>query len=253
MKKRGSVRPKPKSKGQISIFIIIAIVIIVVIAILFIANDKYKFFNSNSPDISSINTQIEECTQQRALDAVRLIGLQGGYTALPDNYLETNLSNIAYGYYEGDKTLPTKTTIEKEINNYIEITTPYCIEKGDFLDYNVTLGRSKSTTTIEDNDVKVSLIMHATITKGTKTITTNGPYDTEVPIRLGNIYTTAGLIVDMEVKNPNNIELTKLSSLDYYITVLPVTDTNLVYIITDNKSVTDGIPYSFLFANKFKK
>ena len=242
-----------KKRGQVSIFIIIALVIVVVIAVFLIANNKYKFLNPISPDLSNVNTQIEKCANQRALDAVRLIGLQGGYTNLPENYLETNISNIAYGYYEGEKTLPSKTQIEKEINNYIEITTPYCIEQGDFPQYNITLGKPNSQTKIEDNQVSVTLKLPASITKGTKTTNTEGPYQINIPIRLGDIYSTAGLIIDREVKNPDNIELSTLSNLDYYITVMPVSDTNLVYIITDNRSQTDGIPYSFVFANKFKK
>jgi len=243
-----------KKRGQVSIFIIIAIVIVIIIAIILIANNKSGIFNNqNSPDIANVNTQIEQCTEQRALDAIRLIGLQGGYTNLPDNFIITNLSNIAYGYYEGEKTLPAKTTIEKEINNYIEITTPYCIDNNNFPGYNITLGKAKSTTTIEDNQITISLKLPASITKGTKTYTTEGPYDIQIPIRLGKIYSTAELIVDSEIKNPDNIELSKLSSLDYYITVVPVTDKEIIYIITDNRSQTDNIPYSFLFANKFKK
>lgn len=243
-----------KKRGQVSVFIMIALVIVAIIAVIFIANSKLNIFNQNPADVSNVNNVIQECANQRALDAVRLIGLQGGYTNLPDKYLETNISNIAYGYYDGVKTLPSKTTIAKEIDYYIETTTRYCIEEGDFPQFNVTLGKPKSTAKIEDNQVSVTLKLPASIAKGTKTYTTEGPYELVVPIRLGKIYSTAAYIIDSEIKNSANIELSKLSSLDYYITVIPVNDTNIIYVITDEESsIDDGIPYSFLFANKFMK
>ena len=242
-----------KKRGQISIFIILAIVIVAIIVIIIILNNKSSIFNQNSPEILNINSFLEECANQRALDAVRLIGLQGGYVNLPKDYIETNLSNVAYGYYEGEKTLPSKDAIEKEINYYIETTTPYCTDNTNFPDYNITIGNPSSQTKIVDNQVSVTLRLPASISKGTKTYSFEGPYEIQVPIRLGKIYSTAEYIIELEVKNPDNIELTNLSKLDYDITIVPVTDTQIIYIITDNRSETDGIPYSFLFANKFKK
>jgi len=243
-----------RNKGQITLFIIIAIVIVVIIAIIFIAYSKINIFNPTSSDNPEITSQIQACAEQRALDAIRLIGLQGGYVNLPKDYLETNLSNVAYGYYEGKRTLPSKSTIEKEINYYIELTTRYCIEPSDFPDYNITLGNPKSNAKIENNQVSINLRLPASISKETKTYTTEGPYEIIIPIKLGNIYSAAEFIIDKEIKNPDNIELSELSNLDYYITLIPVNDNNIIYVITDEESSTDdGIPYSFVFANKFRR
>jgi hypothetical protein len=241
-----------KKRGQITVFVIIAIVIIAIIATIIILNNKSNIFNNkNSPEIANVNLYIQGCAEQRALDAVRLVGLQGGYVNLPKDYLKTNFSSVAYGYYEGKNTLPTKTTIEKEINYYIESTTQYCIDSVDFPEYNITLGKPSSSTKIEDNQVLVTLKLPATISKAKKTYSIEGPYEIQVPIRLGKIYSTAELIIDNEINNPDNIELSRLSSLDYNVTIVPVTNTQIIYIITEKKSQANNIPYSFLFANKF--
>lgn len=99
---------KMSRKAQISVFIVIALLIVGAIIIVYAFRERISsVINAGKGDasieISEINSVIESCAEQRAIDAIRLIGLQGGYVNLLENYLSTNISNIAYGYYNGKK------------------------------------------------------------------------------------------------------------------------------------------------------
>lgn len=243
--------------AQVTVFIIIAVVIIGAVITALAFRNKINFSGTGSsninPEVKQIDDSIKECAKQRTIDAIRIIGLQGGYVNLPENYLKTNISNIAYGYYNGKNTLASRQTMENEINYYVELTMPFCIEDTDFPQLNLTIGKAKSQTKIENNQVFVTLKLPISISKDEKTILVEEPYKVQIPIRLWDMYSIAGLIIKKEIDNPEKIELSELSKLDYYITLVPVDNDNIVYIITDKKSSIESISYSFLFANKFKR
>jgi hypothetical protein len=247
----------PMSKrSQVSIFIIIGILIIGIIGSFLIFRNKienpYKNAGEFSSEISQINNIVEGCSRQRAIDAIRIVGLQGGYINIPNDYLKTNFSNIAYGYYLGKNTLPLKSTIEKEISSYIEMTLPYCIEKTDFPDISIDIGDASAKTEINADSVLISAKLPIYANKENKTFTINKNYNSEVKVRLNNILEVSNEIINKEIEDPNNIQLSYLTELDYYVMVLPENEKEIVYIISDNKSRIDDIPYSFLFANKLE-
>lgn len=244
-----------KKRGQITIFIIIGLLISVIFIVLFINRDKLGFLNRQGPEFSSeinkINQIMNDCVKQRAVDAIRLAGLQGGYIILPENYLPMNISNVAFGYYKGEKTLPSKKIIEKEISTYVEITIPFCLDNEEFPDINITKGKSYSEASMENNYVLISARLPLSIKKENNAFTINNAYKHEIPIKLGGIYDAANEIINKEIIEPESIDLSYLGSLDYHITILQKDEENIVYMITDDSEI-NNIPYSFIFANKFK-
>ncbi len=253
--KKGGKRRKgfDARKSQISIFVIIAILIVGVIAIVLFSYNKLPLINKYPDEVNTLEKTLDSCIKQRAIDAIRLIGLQGGYVNLPKNYLITNISNVAYGYYNGEKTLVKKEKIESEIDYYISITIPYCFSANDFPKINITSGKVSSKVEINDNSVSISAIYPLSIQKGSVVYYLKNPHEFDILVRLGKIYSVANSIIDKEIANPDNIDLTFLSNIDYDITLVPANNNEIIYIITDDKSITDNnIPYSFLFANKFK-
>jgi hypothetical protein len=130
---------KKEKRGQITIFVILAILIIAVVAGFFILRDKITFFQPAIPgELTPITNSIQECVQSTLEDGTKLAGLQGGYIIPPSNALETDFSYIAYGYYLGKNTLASKTQIENEIANYIELTLPFCFDASSFQEYRIT-------------------------------------------------------------------------------------------------------------------
>ena len=113
--------------------------------------------------------------------------------------------------------LPSKKTIEKEMDSYVESTLPYCIYEYDFPDLNITQEEASSKSKIYDNYVSFSAKAPVSVKKGDKTFTIDREYDVKIPIKLGEIYDIADLIIDKEIENPNYISLSYLAELDYDI------------------------------------
>ncbi len=246
-------------KAQISIFIIIALLLVLSVTIVFIFNRGdlgiLRYINKDlSSESGKINSVFHDCIRQRGIDAIRIIGLQGGYVKLPEKFIKINISDVAYGYYEGRKTLPQKGDIEREISSYIELSLPYCIDYNSFPDLNLSIGEPLAKVNIEKNYVRISAKIPISIAKDGKTLVLNEDYNAEIPIKLRDMYDIADEIIDKEISDPNYIQVSYLAGLNYNIMILPQDEKNIVYVITDdsNRSRIDDVSYSFLFANKLK-
>lgn len=243
-------------KSQISVFIIIAILIfgMIVIGFFIFTNSSglHNFISSGSvsSEVVPIYESMKDCSFSRSLDAIRLVGLRGGYINLPKNYLSTEFSEISYGYYDGKNTLPTKEVIEKEISSYVKTSIPYCVTVSNSFGYNITNEEPVVSTRIEKESVFIDTRIPLYVTKDGKSYKIDRSYNSEIPIRLGGIIDTANGIVNREIRDPSSIDLTYLAQIDYYTAVLEIDDNSSVYIITDDKSKLDGVSYSFMFANK---
>lgn len=249
MLKRGK-----NKRSQVTVFIIIAAIIIGMAVTTFVFRNKINFpgtGNSNNfnPEINQIDFAIEECAKQRAVDAIRIIGLQGGYINLPDNYLSTDISNIAYGSYNGKNILASKSTIEKEISYYVELTMPFCLEN-EFQGFNITKSKATASTKINPDSVFVSIKMPISANKDEQTFTIDRTHNVLIPIKLGNMIDISNEIIKKEMDDPNNIDLTYLGNSQYYIIFSPINKQTIVYSITDEN--VEDIPYTFVFANKIK-
>jgi len=244
--------------GQVTVFIVIALILIGAIITTLVFRNKINILEVQSNNLNfefkQIDSAIEDCVRQRAIDAVRIVGLQGGYVNLPKDYLVTNISNIAYGYYNGKNTLPTLEIIEKEISGYIEETIPYCLNLGDLLNYNITFGKSYATTKIKGDFVSVTGNLPISITKEEKSLTADRKYSSEISINLKNIHIVAEDTINKIIEDPEYIPIGYLAEKDFFIIVLLVDEKRTIYGITQNKTETniDGVPYTFLFASKKK-
>jgi hypothetical protein len=232
--------------AQVSVFIIIVAIIIGAVVTVFAFRNKISLPGTGSSntnfDVSEINSAIEECGNQRAIDAIRLVGLQGGYVNLPENYLETNISNVAHGYYNGKNILASKATIEKEISYYIELTMPFCIEN-EFNGFNITKSKTTVNTKIKDNLIIVSAKMPISTTKENQAFTIDRKYELEVPVRLGNIINTANEIINKQANEKEYVPISFLTEFNLDITFIYYDKNTLIYTITDNKNKT----YNFMF------
>ena len=120
-------------KAQVAVIIIIAILIIGIIITLFVFREKLTVKLENKiPEINEINNALKNCLNQRSIDAIYLIGLQGGYAETPKDYIETEISKIAYGLKDNKNILISQEEIEKEISNYLKLTMPFCLNEEDY-------------------------------------------------------------------------------------------------------------------------
>ena len=253
MLERGKI--KINKKGQVSVFIVIALLIIGVVIIGYAFRERISsVINTGgssegvSSEISEINSAIKTCVKQRAIDAVRLIGLQGGYVNLPDKYLKTNISVIAYGYYDGKNILASKETIEKEISYYVQLTMPYCIGS-EFNDFNITKSEARVSTKINLNSVSVSAKMPVSVAREKNTFFLDRKYEIKKPIRLGSIVDIANNIINKQAGEKGYIPITYLTEFKFDVTFTNYNEDTLIYIITDNQN---NETYNFMFGVDLK-
>jgi len=239
---------KKGKKAQVTVIIIIAIVLVGILVVFFTFKDKIGISPSSKiTEINEIDKIVSNCFEQRSIDAIRLIGLQGGYFNLPENYIQTSLSNIAYGLQNNRNTLSSITNIENEISSFIELTLPFCLEENQFPQIQITQQIPESKTKINEDRIKITASLALSIIKDDRTVTLDRDYEVEIPMRFQEIHATANNIIQNHLDDPEFIDLSYLISTDFDIVFTPNDETTLIYTMTDFESELDGVPYSFLF------
>ncbi|MBU1103871.1 MAG: hypothetical protein KJ600_04915 [Nanoarchaeota archaeon] len=244
-----------KKRGQVALFVILAILLVALILILFLARDQISnSFSSDTRRIGSVSQQVVHirdytysCAETVSKEAIQLIGLQGGVISSEYAY-PTETSLISYGYYKGKERLPSLNIIEKEIDLYIETFLPYCFSEDEFSDFEIKRDKVDSETTIKEDLVVIDIRYPMVASKTDVTFDLNVLYPVDVDVNLHGTHKTADEIVKKISRNPNFIELSFLTDLEYDVTILQKTDEVYVYSVTDQQGFEREEPYTFMFA-----
>jgi hypothetical protein len=245
-------------RGQIVIFVLIGIVILIALGfILYIqesaSDDIRKDEIAELPlQIQPVKTYVESCIESIGPIGLYLIGVQGGFIEPFPIALKTHYSQIAYGYYEGVKTLVSLQAIGQEFSEYIQTELPPCINNFEALQgYDITAGEIKGETVFTEDETIINLKYPLTISReGSRT--TMSDFSVAFPVRLRKIHGVVDTIVNKEAEAPNSIDITYLKESGFDIAIVPINLDTILYIMSDNKSKITGAPYIFMFANKFK-
>ncbi|MAE50075.1 hypothetical protein CMI48_04595 [Candidatus Pacearchaeota archaeon] len=154
-------------RGQVTIFLLVAILLVAAMVVLFLTKDKLsiKGAETTPEEFAPITEYIESCLARSLEDAVRLVGLQGGHINLPENHVEAGLFKAAYGVENNKNAIPSKKAIESEISRYVELTAPFCFDRSELRQYDLSLGDAKAEVSISDKSVGADLRMPLTITQ----------------------------------------------------------------------------------------
>ena len=106
---------------------------------------------------------------------------------------------------------------------------------------------------IFDNEIEVKGYIDYIITGDKATETYEREYEVDLPIRLGEILTSANLIVEQQIKAKNKIPLEFVSNFDGDIMFEYIDEEKVLYIIHDEKSKIDDLSYSFLFVAEIEQ
>ena len=246
-----------EKRGQVTVFVIMAIILVAgILLFLYTQTDILGNKANNYPVIAQIVSEIQNCLDITAFDAITMIGMQGGYIFLPNQTFESNLSEIAYAYYEGKKTFNSISGIAREISNYVSLMLPQCTDFTKFPDFIIEPKSISSSTIIQSELVNVNTKWSLLVKKGDVSYNLRS-FTTTIPIRLGLVYNVTNTIVNSEVKDPNNIDLSYIIEIknQYEISTDLIPNNNtIVYSINDplSKFHDAYINYTFFFANKFK-
>jgi hypothetical protein len=240
-------------RGQLAIFIILAIVIVVAIVGYFVVKSAIEGQEYVPQEVAPIADYLQDCTDQSFEQALVIVGMQGGYV-LPEAYLETNLSDIAYGYYLGENTLVSLEEMEYEIEDYVEIVVPFCFNDSNITGFDIVFEESNADVVIEEGFVSLDFSYPFTATKAESTYVVSKNYESVVDVRLKEMHDAAKEIVNKEIENPDNISLSYLLDLDYDIVIMPYDDEGdiLIYSLTDFQSIVNQENYTFMFANRLE-
>lgn len=242
-----------RKRGQLTLIVIVGIVIVSALIGVILFSTNNTTFQPQNQETREIEEAVQECLKQRSIDAIRIIGLQGGNLRQPQQYIISEGQIIGYGYSNGEILLPEIENLQSEISDYIKATLPYCIDKEDFPQSQIQIGDPTAKTIIKKDNVEISAQLPLTIEENNKTYTIDRTFKTEIPIRLGRIYESARDIVVSTKQDPGYVDLSLLYSLGFFVGVYPYDNQTIIYAITDNESrdyEIDNIPYTFVFANK---
>ena len=235
--------------GQVTVIIIIAILFIGIIVTIFAFREQILPGSERKiPEINEINIILEDCLEQRSIDALLLAGLQGGYTSTPKDNIHLGTFNVGFGLFRKRNTLPSREKIEQEISDYVSSTIISCIENQDYPQLAITQNAPEVKTEILKGKVEIIPNLPLSIVKGDQAVELDNKHTFIFDVNLIEIHETANTIVQKHLQDPEFIDLTYITSQEFDISYSRYSETTLVYTIIDENSKVNDIPYSFTFA-----
>ena len=239
-------------KGQVAIFVIIAIVIVGAILLIFLY-PKIPILSQNS-ELSPV-AYLKSCITPEINKDVLLLSKNGGY-ANPEGVLDYQGDKIKYLCYTSEyyKTCVVqqpliKEHFEQELNTLVHSKVNDCVQslKQEYINrgYDITLGNIESKTSINPDNILVSITSPITVSKAGASQTFNG-FDVQIGSKMYDMLMITVSIIDYE-STLGDSETTLY--LQYYpdlkIEKVKFSDGSKVYTLTD--VVSDE---SFRFASR---
>jgi len=122
-------------RGQIALIIIIALVIVIAVILILQLTGKNKAEKTEKISLR----YLDECFKQKLDLGVRVIGYSGGYY-VNESSLRINGWNIPYYYKDNKKSIPSKETVEKQFEIFMEERFPLCVDdfKEKYPEWNIS-------------------------------------------------------------------------------------------------------------------
>lgn len=237
-------------RGQVTAFIIVGLVVLIAIILVYFANSEYlkDLFEEQRTKLTGIPAEIkpvgdyiQQCLDDVSKTGVDFVLLQGGYYE-PKDYVELDLFRVAY-WYDNKDISPSLEVIENEISKGINPLFKSCIDEYDS-SYKINLTSLKTDVKIKEKKILFTSNVNMNVIYKDVTYTINKKYILKKDSDVFDIYNTAKTIIDSEVLNPDEIDLTFLAEIPYDINFFK-TDTNeIIYTIISDKT-------TLYFANRF--
>ncbi|MBT3985258.1 hypothetical protein HOD38_00880 [archaeon] len=208
-------------RGQATVFIIIGLVVLLIVTavILYKSNVFQSEWEREQAEALTVPEEAEEvqdfvlgCVEQITVDAVNLMGMQGGYIDIPDDPIAREGFNIfsnsleifpesdmktAYWFYEAangidTNQIPTIDSMESELAAYVDDNLASCIDLQDDLikDYNATFGEIFTEVEILDEKVLFTVNYPMSIEMDDFSFTFPSFYE-DINVPLGSMYDSA--------------------------------------------------------------
>lgn len=207
--------------------------------------------NNLAETTNPLQNFIRSCLERTSLDGIKLLGAQGGYIDLPEQFATPPYANIAYGVRESKNVLVSRTTMARELETYIGRALPLCTANFSvFPELSVGNARLEPQVTILDDEVVVKAEWPLSVRSADAT-TTMSEFLVDVPIRLGHVHDKVLEAALRSENDPQWIDLTEIGSTDLVISVFPYTNDTHVYFFEDPQSTFGSQRFMFLSAFHF--
>jgi hypothetical protein len=234
-------------RGQLTIFIILAILIVAGVALFFVFRDDLGNKSSGEVNSDPLQIYVQECIDDLIITGIQLIGIQGGYYYMPEEFLLTEYADIAYGY-NNRKVLISKSELEKQINYYIEDVVYTCVNNEVILSSLVDVGQPKATTSLQGEKILVKLNFPITLEKGdSKSVIRN--FKSEININLEDFLSVSNDIINEASTNDGYLDLSYLTDLGYTVTIIPYRE-NFIYSLENEAIKLNEEEFIFNFVYK---
>lgn len=256
---------KLSRRSQITVFIIIAILIVIGVFIIYYSLQSSReqhidasFQNdaATKAEVSSLQNSVGECIKDSTYNALRTIGIQGGFYKRPTKFYELGWAFIPYYYSSGNYFMPDKQRVQEELSGYVDDKMGECVDKLNFKNFDLIAEEPKTTTTLTKGKAKFVIDMTLTLKKEDKTsvielktmpVTYNSSlYDI---LEVANYITTTHLqdnkffcincVVDMATER------------NLYVDFLDFGEGSSTTLVTISENYTSSEPYLFEFLNKY--
>jgi hypothetical protein len=226
-------------RAQASVFIVIAVVLFAAAGLTyFLSKGSVKNNSENAP----VYDYVQSCIDDSVINGIRYISFQGGYYNSPEKYTRYGVADVPYYFYLGQRQIPSKSVIEKELSKYIEKELVSCNDKSNFEEqgYSLEFGKPSVKTSL-GKEIKVSVNYPIKITKDKK-ISSLRDFSYSKEFDFDRLYSLINQFSDEHQQNSDFMPLG-------YLSVLAKNNNfkfNLIYI-SGNEVV-----YSFIFNDLFK-
>lgn len=166
--------------GQVTIFIVIAILLVATVAVVFYASKSSKnevlkksFFGKLGFKnyIDEAKDSISQCMISDTQDALKTIGIQGGYYKKPEKSADLGWAFVPYYYYQGQLLMPQKDEVEKQLSMYVDDRFTACLDDLGFKDSNIEYKDSNTKVSISKGQIVFKIDMPVSIKKDSETTT----------------------------------------------------------------------------------
>ena len=206
----------PSKKGQVTVFMIIGILLI--LSLILIISFRKEIFTFNPEEIlttekGKIQNYIASCIQSSGEEAVKLIGLQGGYIKVPEDiasdgslHLRTSDTHVVpYWAYGDTVNFLSLEEIKKDIDKHIEANIRSCLFGLEPFQETYDL-REKTDITADTkiSDKKIIFDVHWNIevkNKAGEVVTELMDHAAESDIKLKKVYETSKRIIEKEMSS----------------------------------------------------
>ena len=241
-----------QKKAQISYFIIIGVLLLTIILILQFREDSSIGGPFQRDEVALF---VESTLQATAQEGIVFIAGQSGFYEMQEPILYHGRNDkAAYYFFNGKETIPTKEILEQSLEQYVE--NHFAANLNNFYDlqgYNVNVVERvpNSTVIIRESDVLIQLHYLLEITHSNKK-TIYDAFEVKVPINLNKYIQTAKEFVQESNLKQNEVCITCLDTLarryDLQIDMYDIGDPNILFTLSDNKTMLDGNPLTFSFS-----